>query len=97
MGGLMSDNITHGRTKVPILGDLPGLGFAFRSSNKTREKRNLILFVTPTIVTEDDFQVTPTDYLKRKPNPDKPDSDEGPFTNPLLDSAIPHDWSKPVY
>src|SRR6266480_4581525 len=97
MGGLMSDNITHGRTKVPILGDLPGLGFAFRSSSKSREKRNLILFVTPTIVTEEDFQVTPTDYLKRKPSPDKPDSDEGPFTNPLLDSAIPHDWSKPVY
>ena len=97
MGGLMSDNITHGRTKVPILGDLPGLGAVFRSSNKTRDKRNLILFVTPTIVTEDDFQVTPTDYLKRKPTPDKPDSDEGPFTNPLLDSAIPHDWSKPVY
>jgi len=97
MGGLMSDNITQGRTKVPILGDLPGLGFAFRSSSKIRDKRNLILFVTPTIVTEDDFQVTPTDYLKRKPNPDKPDSDEGPFTNPLLDSAIPHDWSKPVY
>ena len=97
MGGLMSDSLTVGRTKVPILGDLPGLGMAFRSSSKARDKRTLILFVTPTIVTDDDFQPTPTDYLKKKPSADRSENDEGVFTNPILDSATPHDWTKPIY
>jgi type II secretory pathway component GspD/PulD (secretin) len=97
MGGLISDNITRGSTKVPVLGDLPGLGYLFRSSSKTRDKRNLILFVTPTIVGDEDFQPAPSDFLKKKASPDKSDNDEGPFTNPILDSAEPHDWSKPVY
>jgi type II secretory pathway component GspD/PulD (secretin) len=98
MGGLVRDDIRNTQTKVPVLGDLPGLGYAFRSKSKTRDKRNLIVFVTPTIVTDEDFQIVPrSDYLKKKPDPDKPDSDKGPFTNPILDSAEPHDWSKPVY
>jgi type II secretory pathway component GspD/PulD (secretin) len=98
MGGLVRDDIRNNRTKVPILGDLPGLGHAFRTRSKTRDKRNLIVFVTPTIITEDDFQAAPaSDFLKRKPAPDKPENDPGPFTNPMLDSAEPHDWTKPVY
>lgn len=97
MGGLVRDDIRHGRTKVPVLGDLPGLGYAFRSRNKSRDKRNLIIFITPTIVTDEDFHITPTDYLKKKPAPDKSESDKGPFTNPVFDSVEPHDWTKPVY
>ena len=97
MGGLVRDDVRTSRTKVPVLGDLPGLGHAFRNNTKTRDKRNLIIFVTPTIVADDDFQPTPTDFLKKKPAPDKPESDKGPFTNPILDSAEPHDWTKPVY
>lgn len=97
MGGLMSDNTTQGRTKVPILGDLPGVGYAFRSSAKNRIKQNLILFITPTIISDEDFHATPTDYLNKKPVPDRPDSDETIFNNPILDGAKPHDWSKPVY
>jgi type II secretory pathway component GspD/PulD (secretin) len=97
MGGLMSDNISKGQTKVPVFGDLPGLGYLFRSSSKNRVKQSLILFITPTIVSDEDFQATPTDFLKKKPQADKPENDEGPFTNEILDSAQPHDWSKPVY
>jgi len=97
MGGLISDNIVQGRTKVHVFGDLPGLGYLFRSNSKNRVKQNLILFVTPTIVTDEDFQATPTDYLKQRPSPDKPENDPGPFTNPILDTATPHDWSKAVY
>jgi type IV pilus assembly protein PilQ len=98
MGGLVRDDIRKNATKVPILGDLPGLGAAFRSKSKSRDKRNLIIFVTPTIVSDEDFQVSPpSDFLKRKPAPDRSENDPGPFTNKLLDSAEPHDWSKPVY
>src|SRR6266545_1363363 len=97
MGGLMSDNITKSKTKVPFVGDIPGLGYLFRSSAKNRNKQNLIIFITPTIISDDDFQPTPTDFLKKHPLPDKAENDPGPFTNTILDSAEPHDWSKPVY
>ena len=96
MGGLISDNLTRTQTKVPILGDLPGLGYAFRSNGKKRDRRNLIIFITPTIVTDEDFAPTQTDFLKKKAPADRPDSDEAGFDN-MLDSTKPHDWSKPVY
>lgn len=38
MGGLMEDNITDKSTKVPVLGDIPGLGYLFRVDNKSRTK-----------------------------------------------------------
>lgn len=96
MGGLISDNLTTQNTKVPILGDIPGVGLAFRSSSKSREKRNLIIFVTPTIVQEDDYQPTPTDFLKNKVPTAKSDGFDAEFKSPL-DNTTPYDWGKPVY
>jgi len=96
MGGLISDNLTKAQTKVPILGDLPGVGYAFRSSAKKRDRRNLLIFITPTIITDEDFAPTQSDFLKKKAPADRPDSDETGFDS-MLDSTKPHDWSKPVY
>lgn len=64
LGGLVSDDTRSANTKVPILGDIPGLGRAFRSDSKSRQKSNLLVFVTPTIVQDSDFQPTKTDFLK---------------------------------
>jgi type IV pilus assembly protein PilQ len=50
LGGLLSDQVIKARTKVPFLGDIPILGNAFQSHDNTRTKRNLLVFVTPTIV-----------------------------------------------
>jgi type IV pilus assembly protein PilQ len=50
IGGLLQDEVTKGRTKVPLLGDIPLLGYAFQSHTNTRTKRNLLVFVTPTII-----------------------------------------------
>ncbi len=50
IGGLISDQTSKSRTKVPILGDIPGLGYAFQSHGNERHKRNLLIFVTPTII-----------------------------------------------
>ena len=44
MGGLVNDNPTASYTKVPVLGDIPGLGWAFRSETKATTKDNLIIF-----------------------------------------------------
>ncbi len=50
IGGLLSDQVTKARTKVPILGDVPLLGYAFQSHDNERHKRNLLVFVTPAIL-----------------------------------------------
>jgi len=50
IGGLVQDETTKGRTKVPIVGDIPILGYLFQEKLGTRNKRNLLVFVTPTII-----------------------------------------------
>ena len=93
MGGLIQDNPTASYTKVPLLGDIPGLGWAFRSENKSMSKDNLIIFLTPTIIKSDDFTPTPTDFLKSKTKLMK--SPMNP--NRSWDSAQPRgNWSNPA-
>jgi general secretion pathway protein D len=50
IGGLMRDQVTTSNTKVPILGDIPLIGNLFRTSEKTKNKKNLLLFLTPYII-----------------------------------------------
>src|SRR4051794_6625465 len=50
IGGLLQDEQTKARNKVPVLGDLPVVGYLFQSRNNARTKRNLLVFVTPTII-----------------------------------------------
>jgi len=50
MGGLTRDEIKTVNDKVPVLGDIPGLGRLFRSEGETRQKRNLLIFVTANMI-----------------------------------------------
>ena len=50
LGGLMQDNITEVENKIPILGDIPLLGWLFKVAQTTVRKTNLILFLTPSII-----------------------------------------------
>jgi general secretion pathway protein D len=50
IGGLIRDAITRSEKKIPLLGDIPLLGFLFRSTGTTKSKQNLLLFLTPYIV-----------------------------------------------
>ena len=50
LGGLLSDNIIRIKDKIPVLGDLPVLGRLFRSESNQTQKKNLVIFVTPTII-----------------------------------------------
>ena len=54
LGGLISDNSVHSRQSVPGLGSLPGIGRLFRSDASLNEKRNLLVFIHPTIVGDSD-------------------------------------------
>lgn len=53
VGGLVRDNITVNERKVPFFGDIPLLGWLFRSQNRTMEKLNLLVFLTPHLVRDD--------------------------------------------
>jgi type II secretory pathway component GspD/PulD (secretin) len=84
LGGLVSDNLTDTETKVPFLGDIPGLGRAFRHGDKNRQKTDLLIFITPTIVTADDFQPDKDDFLK---------TPVALVKDQPLDEKHPFDWS----
>ncbi len=89
LGGLESDNTTKNFTKVPFLGDLPGIGYAFRSDSKAHTKDTILIFVTPTIIQESDFQPGNSHFLKRK-GLSPSDAEEAPW-----DTGKPFDWTKP--
>jgi type IV pilus assembly protein PilQ len=50
IGGLLQDSDTLTVNKVPLLGDIPILGYLFRDERTDKQKANLVIFVTPTIV-----------------------------------------------
>ncbi len=50
LGGLMDEQLSERKEKVPLLGDIPVLGNLFRYSNKEKSKRNLMVFLHPTIM-----------------------------------------------
>ena len=50
MGGLTRDEVKYVEDKVPVIGDLPGIGKLFRSEGETRQKRNLLIFVTANLL-----------------------------------------------
>lgn len=91
MGGLINDSIRNDYTKIPVMGDIPVLGYAFRHESKTRTKENMLVFITPTIVRDADFQPTETHFLQSR----SPKLTGGINPNSLWDSGKPYDWSKP--
>jgi len=50
LGGLIRDAVQESQSKVPFLGDIPILGWLFRSSSEVQVKQNLIVFLKPTVV-----------------------------------------------
>jgi Flp pilus assembly secretin CpaC len=52
IGGLMQNQRIDSVQKIPILGDIPILGFPFRRTIKSDEKKELMIFLTPTIVSD---------------------------------------------
>ncbi len=54
VGGLLDKTVTDTADKVPLLGDIPVIGALFRSDSKKVSKRNLMLFIRPTIIRDRD-------------------------------------------
>ena len=68
LGGLIAEDVLKEKNKVPILGDIPFFGRLFRNETSQTTKKNLVIFVTPTIIdpagnrvhTEDNLPYDPT-------------------------------------
>ncbi|MDV6253248.1 type II secretion system secretin GspD [Vibrio sp. EA2] len=50
LGGLVDERALESEAKVPLLGDIPVLGHLFKSTNTETQKRNLMVFIKPTII-----------------------------------------------
>ncbi|MFI5359824.1 MAG: secretin N-terminal domain-containing protein [Halanaerobiales bacterium] len=66
IGGLIQDDIIESVKKVPILGDIPILGHLFKSRSTQNIKSELIIFITPHIVKEDEIVETIQENLKSR-------------------------------
>jgi general secretion pathway protein D len=53
IGGLIRDNLTTSTSKVPLLGDIPILGWLFKFKTTKIEKTNLMIFITPYIIKDE--------------------------------------------
>lgn len=60
IGGLIQEEDTKIVRKIPILGDLPVIGVAFRSSNTSKTKNELVIMLTPRIINDDEGTVADT-------------------------------------
>jgi len=68
LGGLIAETARKSREKVPVLGDIPFVGRLFRSETSDSTKKNLIIFVTPTIIDPAGNRVHSPDNLPYDPN-----------------------------
>ncbi len=66
LGGLINTQDTESETKVPLLGDIPVLGWLFKTKSTSSNKKNLLVFITPTIVKDADDLLKVTNANKTK-------------------------------
>jgi type IV pilus assembly protein PilQ len=52
IGGIFTEDTTDSETKVPFFGDIPGFGVLFRNRSKTVNKREMLVFITPKVLSD---------------------------------------------
>lgn len=66
LGGLIQDNITQSEKSVPLLGKIPGLGKLFGSTNNSKTRTELIVLITPRVITNtEEAREMTEEYQKR--------------------------------
>ena len=90
LGGLVRDNVTFNESKIPLLGDIPGLGWLFKSRSQQVEKVNLLVFLTPTVVRDRVDMVEMSEKKRGEIEPLLQENriDETPQVNRALDRLI---------
>jgi type II secretory pathway component GspD/PulD (secretin) len=60
LGGLIQTTVAKNRTKVPILGDIPLLGALFTGTFDSKQRQELVIFVTPHIIRDNEPNAPPS-------------------------------------
>ncbi len=63
IGGMIRDEETKSVSKIPILGDIPYIGAIFRSTNTEKTKEEMIIMITPRIITDNEDAISEQDTL----------------------------------
>ena len=63
IGGMLRDEETKNVAKIPILGDIPYIGTIFRSTNTEKTKEEMIIMITPRIITDNEDAISEQDTL----------------------------------
>ncbi|MCX5880945.1 MAG: type II secretion system secretin GspD, partial [Deltaproteobacteria bacterium] len=81
IGGLIDDSMSLTEYKIPCIGDVPGLGWLFKSRAKNREKTNLFVFMTPHVISHPQegeaiyrSKQDQMDRIRKKAESDNPES-----------------------
>ncbi len=82
IGGLIQDKNEENASKMPFLGDIPILGWLFKSTASGREKVNLLVYITPTIVKDFDKldeirEKKDLEYKEKLKDPDEEEDEDG--------------------
>ncbi len=86
LGGLIGTNVQDIVTKVPLLGDIPGLGWLFKRKSTTEKKTNLLIFITPTIINSPEDLSAVTGKNKQTANE---------FLTEKMRMSLPSDFNSP--
>lgn len=86
LGGLIRDEVEEAESKVPLLGDIPGLGRLFKSTSTRTVKRNLMVFIHPTILHDSasSFEVSRDRYQRIQ-------QDQKEFRSKIETYFVPHE------
>jgi general secretion pathway protein D len=88
LGGLIQDETSVSESKVPLLGDVPMVGRLFRSESRSRDKKNLMVFLRPVIMRTQDASNAVTseryDYMRKQQQ----------VINPEVDALLPLDGGR---
>ena len=95
IGGLIDEAVSETIDKIPLLGDIPYLGVLFRSTKSTTTKRNLMIFLRPTIIRDDQtmLELSQRKYgLMRAIQQEQ--SDNGIMLMPNTSSPVLPEWGQ---
>ena len=95
LGGLIDEDVQESESKIPLLGDIPVLGQLFRSTSSSKRKRNLMVFIRPTIMRDggvmSDISQRKYNYIRAK---QLVEQDDGISLMPQTDTPELPVWGK---
>jgi hypothetical protein len=65
LGGLIRETYTDNESGLPLLKDIPGIGYAFKSRDITKRRTELIIFLTPRIIRTDEDAQNAIHFIRR--------------------------------